>query len=96
MCVYVYVCIYADVYMYIHKVHIHTYIHTFIHTFIQHTGFATLPVRNSQACLKELDRLSSLPHIKGVILGTPGKCMHIHIHYTYTHTHTHTHIHTYN
>ena len=35
-------------------------------------GFATLPVKNISASLKELERLSQLPHIKGVILGTPG------------------------
>ena len=35
-------------------------------------GFATLPVRNAKASLAELDRLSSLKHIRGVILGTPG------------------------
>ena len=35
-------------------------------------GFATLPVRNQKASLRELDRLSSLSHVKGVILGTPG------------------------
>jgi predicted TIM-barrel fold metal-dependent hydrolase len=35
-------------------------------------GFATLPVRNTKASLAELERLSTLKHIKGVILGTPG------------------------
>lgn len=35
-------------------------------------GFATLPVRTVEGCLKELDRLASFPHVKGVILGTPG------------------------
>lgn len=35
-------------------------------------GFATLPVRNPAASIKEIQRLSKLPHIKGVILGTPG------------------------
>lgn len=35
-------------------------------------GFATLPVRNPQAALKEVARLGSLKHIRGVILGTPG------------------------
>jgi aminocarboxymuconate-semialdehyde decarboxylase len=35
-------------------------------------GFATLPVRDVPSCLKELERLSTLSHIKGVILGTPG------------------------
>ncbi len=32
-------------------------------------GFATLPVRNTAACLKEIDRLKKLPHVRGVILG---------------------------
>lgn len=35
-------------------------------------GFATLPVRNPAAAVKEVERLSSLNRIKGVILGTPG------------------------
>ena len=35
-------------------------------------GFATLPVRNVAGCLKELQRLKTLPNVKGVILGTPG------------------------
>jgi aminocarboxymuconate-semialdehyde decarboxylase len=35
-------------------------------------GFATLPVRNPKAAIKEIARLKSLSHIKGVILGTPG------------------------
>jgi predicted TIM-barrel fold metal-dependent hydrolase len=35
-------------------------------------GFATLPVRNTEACLREIKRLKSLPHIKGVVMGTPG------------------------
>ena len=35
-------------------------------------GFATLPVRNITGSLAELKRVSKLPHIKGVILGTPG------------------------
>jgi predicted TIM-barrel fold metal-dependent hydrolase len=35
-------------------------------------GFATLPVRNTQASLKEIQRIKKLPSIKGVILGTPG------------------------
>jgi predicted TIM-barrel fold metal-dependent hydrolase len=35
-------------------------------------GMATLPVRNPQAAVKEIDRLSTLNHIRGVILGTPG------------------------
>lgn len=35
-------------------------------------GFATLPVRNTEACLREVRRLKSLSHIRGVILGTPG------------------------
>lgn len=35
-------------------------------------GFATLPVRNAKASLAELERLSGLKHIRGVILGTPG------------------------
>ena len=35
-------------------------------------GFATLPVRNSEASIKEIRRLSHLGAIKGVILGTPG------------------------
>jgi len=35
-------------------------------------GFATLPVRNPVAAVKEVQRLKSLSHIKGVILGTPG------------------------
>ena len=35
-------------------------------------GFATLPVRNPIAAVKEVHRLSSLNKIKGVILGTPG------------------------
>ncbi len=35
-------------------------------------GFATLPVRNVPAAIREVARLKSLPHIKGVILGTPG------------------------
>ena len=35
-------------------------------------GFATLPVKNHDACLRELERLKTLKHIKGVILGTPG------------------------
>ena len=35
-------------------------------------GFATLPVRNPKAAVKEVYRLSSLNKIKGVILGTPG------------------------
>lgn len=36
------------------------------------SGFATLPVRNKKASLKEIERLKSLSSIKGVILGTPG------------------------
>lgn len=35
-------------------------------------GFATLPVKNVNACIKEINRLKQLKHIKGVILGTPG------------------------
>jgi aminocarboxymuconate-semialdehyde decarboxylase len=35
-------------------------------------GFATLPVRNKVASLKEIERVKKLTHIKGVILGTPG------------------------
>jgi hypothetical protein len=35
-------------------------------------GFATLPVRNPQASIREIRRLESLSAIKGVILGTPG------------------------
>jgi aminocarboxymuconate-semialdehyde decarboxylase len=35
-------------------------------------GFATLPIRNPEASVKEVQRLKSLKHIKGVILGTPG------------------------
>ncbi len=35
-------------------------------------GFATLPVRNKEASLKEIDRLKHMKCIKGVILGTPG------------------------
>jgi aminocarboxymuconate-semialdehyde decarboxylase len=35
-------------------------------------GFATLPVRNAAACVREVQRLRSLSHIRGVILGTPG------------------------
>jgi len=35
-------------------------------------GFATLPVRNPEASVREVERLKSLSHIKGVILGTPG------------------------
>lgn len=35
-------------------------------------GFATLPVRNPKASIKEVQRLSSSKLIKGVILGTPG------------------------
>ena len=35
-------------------------------------GFATLPVRNPQAAVREVQRLSSLSCIRGVILGTPG------------------------
>lgn len=35
-------------------------------------GFATLPVRNPQASVKEIERISKLNHIRGVILGTPG------------------------
>lgn len=35
-------------------------------------GFATLPVRNSEASIKEIRRLKQLSKIKGVILGTPG------------------------
>ena len=35
-------------------------------------GFATLPVRNPKASVREIERLKFLSHIKGVILGTPG------------------------
>ena len=35
-------------------------------------GFATLPVRNPKASIAEVERLKSLGHVKGVILGTPG------------------------
>jgi aminocarboxymuconate-semialdehyde decarboxylase len=35
-------------------------------------GFATLPIRNPEASVKEVKRLKSLSKIKGVILGTPG------------------------
>lgn len=35
-------------------------------------GFATLPVRNTSASVKEIRRLKSMKCIKGVILGTPG------------------------
>lgn len=35
-------------------------------------GFATLPVKNINATLKEIDRISKLKHIKGVILSTAG------------------------
>lgn len=35
-------------------------------------GFATLPVRNPEASIREIQRLKSLNRIKGVILGTPG------------------------
>jgi predicted TIM-barrel fold metal-dependent hydrolase len=35
-------------------------------------GFATLPIRNAEASVREVRRLKSLKHIKGVILGTPG------------------------
>lgn len=35
-------------------------------------GFATLPVRNGAATLREIERIKKLPHVKGVILGTPG------------------------
>jgi len=35
-------------------------------------GMATLPVRNPAAAVKEIQRLKSLSHIKGIILGTPG------------------------
>ena len=35
-------------------------------------GFATLPVRNVDAAVKEVERLKSLSKIRGVILGTPG------------------------
>lgn len=36
------------------------------------SGFATLPVRNVAASIKEIQRLKSMSCIKGVILGTPG------------------------
>lgn len=35
-------------------------------------GFATLPVKNPVEAVKEVHRLKSLSHIRGVILGTPG------------------------
>lgn len=35
-------------------------------------GFATLPVRNIEGSIKEINRLKSMSCIKGVILGTPG------------------------
>lgn len=35
-------------------------------------GFATLPVRNTEGTVAEIRRLKSLPHVRGVILGTPG------------------------
>lgn len=35
-------------------------------------GFATLPMRNPAAAIKEVKRIKSLPHMRGVILGTPG------------------------
>lgn len=35
-------------------------------------GFATLPVRNAAASVREVRRLKQLSCIKGVILGTPG------------------------
>ena len=35
-------------------------------------GFATLPVRNTAASVKEIHRVAKLPHIRGVILGTTG------------------------
>ena len=38
-------------------------------------GFATLPVKNMEASIKEVKRLKSLSYIRGVILGTPGAGM---------------------
>mmetsp|Transcript_8939 Transcript_8939/g.13427 ORF Transcript_8939/g.13427 Transcript_8939/m.13427 type:complete len:372 (+) Transcript_8939:30-1145(+) len=35
-------------------------------------GFATLPVRNTAASVREVERISKLEHVRGVILGTPG------------------------
>lgn len=35
-------------------------------------GFATLPVRNSAACVREIRRLRHLSCVRGVILGTSG------------------------
>lgn len=35
-------------------------------------GFATLPVRNAAASVKEVERIAKLGHVRGVILGTPG------------------------
>lgn len=35
-------------------------------------GFGTLPVRNTDASVKEVHRLAKMPHMRGVILGTPG------------------------
>jgi aminocarboxymuconate-semialdehyde decarboxylase len=35
-------------------------------------GFATLPVRNAAAAIREVQRLRGESNIKGVILGTPG------------------------
>ena len=35
-------------------------------------GFATLPVRNPRASIREVRRLGACSLIKGVILGTPG------------------------
>lgn len=35
-------------------------------------GIATLPVRNTAAAVKEVQRIKSLKHMKGIILGTPG------------------------
>lgn len=35
-------------------------------------GMATLPVRNPKAAVREVERIKTLSHMRGVILGTPG------------------------
>jgi aminocarboxymuconate-semialdehyde decarboxylase len=35
-------------------------------------GFATLPVRNTAASVREVHRIAKMSHMRGVILGTPG------------------------
>jgi aminocarboxymuconate-semialdehyde decarboxylase len=35
-------------------------------------GFAALPTLDADGCVKEINRLGSLPHMRGIIMGTSG------------------------